>query len=218
MSEKKYDPLLDKREKTEAALSAAHLVAEVADKAEEFDKKLAAKRQPASPPAGSKPPTKKPPTRVQRLDRALGRAATKTTKALVKGFNPLEKAASVYELGKLATSEDARQEARDSVEQMGRDPNVTALERFTQGFSDPFATMYGMKHWGRELGKAKKRARESGRELERARISFERGETPVTGGIIPDPKTRENARRKWAKYKEDSRRAALLQARRENRK
>jgi hypothetical protein len=191
MSEKKYDPLLDEREKVEAAVSAAHLVAELANRAEEFDKKLAAKGPPASPPAGSKPPTKKPPTRVQRLDRALGRAATKTTKALAKNLNPLEK-----------------------VEQMGRDPNVTALERLAQGFADPFATQMALKYWGAELGKAKKRARESGRELERARLSFERGETPETGGIIPDPKTRERARR---------RRAAFLQAerekaRRENRK
>ena len=214
MSEKKYDPLLDEREKAEAAVSAAHLVAELANRAEEFDKKLAAKRPPASPPAGSKPPTKKPPTRVQRLDRALGRAATKTTKALAKNLNPLEKAASIYELGKLAISKDARQESRDTVERMGRDPNVTALERLAQGFADPFATQMALKYWGAELGKAKKRARESGRELERARLSFERGETPETGGIIPDPKTRERARR---------RRAAFLQAerekaRRENRK
>jgi hypothetical protein len=211
MSEKKYDPLLDEREKVEAAVSAAHLVAELANRAEEFDKKLAAKGPPASPPAGSKPPTKKPPTRVQRLDRALGRAATKTTKALAKNLNPLEKVAALYEVGKLVASEDARQEARDSVEQMGRDPNVTTLERFTQGFSDPFSTMYGMKHWGRELGKAKKRARESGREAERMKRKYEQG-------YRANPEKNRRAKEKWAKYKEDSRRAALLQARRENRK
>ena len=211
MSEKKYDPLLDKGEKVEAGVSAAHFAAGVADRAEEFDKKLAAKRPPASPPAGSKPSTKKPPTRVQRLDRALGQGATKTTKALAKNLNPLEKAAALYEVGKLVASEDARQEARDSVEQMGRDPNVTALERFTQGFSDPFATMYGMKHWGQELGKAKKKARESGRELERAKRMFERG-------YRANPEWNRKAKERWAKRKEDSRRAALLQVRRESRK
>jgi hypothetical protein len=123
----------------------------------------------------------------------------------------LEKAAALYEVGKLVASEDARQEARDSVEQMGRDPNVTALERFTQGFSDPFETMYGMKHWGRELGKAKKRARESGREAERMKRKYEQG-------YRANPEQNRRAKERWAKHKEDSRRAALLQARKENRK
>ena len=185
------EDLLDKADVAEATASSAHLLTEGIIKLEDWDEKRLANKKAAS---STKPPTKSPtksPNRVRRLDRALGRGAKAATRAVAKNLNPFEKAAAIYEVANLAVSEDARQEAIDSVEQMGRDPNVTPIERAAQGFADPFATAYGLQHYGRELLKAKNRAKLSEQQFERGKRMLDRGETPATGGIIPDPKTKE---------------------------
>jgi len=201
------EDLLDRADVAEAAVSSAHLLTEGIIKLEDWDEKRLANKKAAS---STKPPTKPPtksPTRVQRLDRALGRGAKVATRGIAKGLSPVEKVLAVAEIGNLAVSEDARQKAIDSVGQMGRDPNVTPIERAAQGFADPFATAYGLQHYGRELLKTKNRAKLSEQQFERGKRMLDRGETPATGGIIPDPKTRERMLR---------RREALRRARKLN--